>query len=963
MMSSRIARLMVMCTALLAVAAPSHAQVSTGRIDAAIVDSTGAVLPGVTVDISGPESHSAVTDNLGEAHFLNLAPGTYTVGAKLSGFSDYLNKSVIVGTGASVPLKISMGVAGVSTQVQVTSDTPIVDTKKMTASTNVSVEELQNIPSSRDPWVVLQTVPGVIVDRVNVGGAESGQQSNYMAKGAIGGDNTWNIDGIAVTDMAATGSTPTYYDFDMFQEMQVSTGGADITSTTPGVQLNMVLKSGSNTPHGSTRIYFENEDMQSNNMSADLASALGSPTGKGNRTHQYKDYGFELGGPLVKDRLWAWGAVGKTHVDLRTILDTPDRTELQDTSFKATGQVSDGIRANFTYFRGNKEKFGRGASATRPPETTYDQTGPTPVYKGEANFVIKNNLFLSAKAATTRGGFSLTAEGGADKNIYIDDGGVFHNTLDTYTTKRPQSNVSLDANTFKGHHELKFGFGWRKAEVTSTDAYPGNGIITTHIGYPDMLAGVIRDFASKSDTVYTSAYFGDTWTNNRLTANLGLRWDRQAGSLGAASTPANVTFPDILPAATATPLKDAIVWNSVMPRIGLTYALTPERKTIVRGTYAMFASQMGSAEAGVVSTIQTYTNIYYYAIDLNGNRVADKNEILTGLGNVGYTGFDPANPTKLESVNKIGDYTTPRAQEISFGIDHELMPNFGVSATYTWRYYDKFDWRGGSLTGVNASNYTQTGSCTPSSSGPCSIPSANDVSFLGSYNVPYYALNANAVPAGAGRTYEERKGYHQRYMGLELAGTKRMSNHWMARFGFSTNSHREYMSGADALDDPTPSPANPRIDGGLVVTQTGGSGKSNIYLVLPQYQFIANGLYQAKWGINLGANWVLRQGYAEPYFRGRVNTGDPLGTKSVLLVSDVGEFRLPAVSSLDARIEKAFRIQRSTLALDLDIFNITNASTVLGRQFDARLTGATGFNKTLEIMNPRILRLGARFTF
>jgi len=963
MMSLRIARVMVMCTALLAVAAASHAQVSTGRIDAAIVDSTGAVLPGVTVDISGPQNRSTVTDNLGEAHFLNLEPGTYTVSAKLSGFSDYLNKSVAVATGASVPIKISMAVAGVSTQVQVTSDAPVVDTRRMTASTNVSVEELQNIPSSRDPWVVLQTVPGVIVDRVNVGGAESGQQSNYMAKGATGSDNTWNIDGIAITDMAATGSTPTYYDFDMFQEMQVSTGGADVTSLTPGVQLNMVLKSGSNTMRGSTRIYFQNEGLQSNNMPADLAASIGGTSGKGNRMHQYYDTGIELGGPLMKDKLWAWGAIGKTHVDLITLTGGHDRTELQDTSFKLTGQASKDVRANFTYFRGNKEKFGRGAGATRPPETTYDQTGPTPLYKGEGNFVLHNNLFLSAKAATTRGGFSLTAEGGKDKSIFIDDGGVFHNTLDTFATKRPQSNISLDANSFKGHHELKFGFGWRKAEVTSTDAYPGNGIITIHNGYPDMIAQIIRDFSSKSDTAMTSAYFGDTWTRDRLTATLGLRYDRQAGSLGAASTPANVTFPDILPAATATPITDAIVWNSVMPRVGITYALTNDRKTILRGAYSMFASQMGSAEANIVSTIQTYTNIYYYAIDLNGNKIADKNEILFGLGNIGYTGFDPANPTKLDSVNKIGDYKTPRAQEFMFGADREVMPNFGVSATFTYRYYDHFDWRAGSLTGVNASNYTRTGACTPTNSGPCSVPTSNDISFLGNYNVPFYALNANAVPAGGGRTYEWRQGYTQRYMGLELAGTKRMSNHWMGRFGFSTNSHREYFSGADSLDDPTPSPNNPHIDGGLVVSQTSGSGKSNIFLVLPQYQFIANGLYQAKWGINLGANWLLRQGYAEPYFRGRVNTGDPLGTKSVLLVNDVGAFRLPAVSSLDARIEKAFRIQRSTLNLDLDIFNITNSATVLGRQFDARLTGTTGFNKTLEIMNPRIVRLGARFSF
>jgi hypothetical protein len=365
----------------------------------------------------------------------------------------------------------------------------------------------------------------------------------------------------------------------------------------------------------------------------------------------------------------------------------------------------------------------------------------------------------------------------------------------------------------------------------------------------------------------------------------------------------------------------------------------------------MFASQMGSGEANIVSTIQ-YTGIYYYAIDLNGNRAADANELLLGLGNLGYYGFDPNNPTKLESVNQIGKYTTPRAQEFTIGADHELMPNFGISATYTYRYYNHFNWRSGSLIGVNSSNYTQTGTFTGS------------IDPVGSFSTPFYALNPSAVPAGGGKSYEERKDYHQVYTGFEVSAVKRMSNHWMGRFGFSTNAHREYFDGPDALDDPTPSANAPKIDGGLVVTQTGGSGKSGIYMVLPRYQFIANGMYQLGWGVNLGGNWSLRQGYAEPYFQSQVATGDPLSNrKSVLLVDNVGDFRLPRVSSLDARVEKAFRIQRSTLALDLDIFNITNASTVLGRQYDARLTGATGFNKTLEIMNPRILRLGGRFTF
>ena len=953
-MRSRIATLVVagVLVALYGAVAPplSMAQVSTGRIDTTVVDSTGAVLPGATVDISGPQSHSAVTDSLGEAHFLNLTPGTYTVSAKLSGFSDYLNKNIAVATGASVPLKVSLSVAGVSTQVQVTSESPVVDTKKMGTSTNVSLEELQNIPSSRDPWVVMQTVPGIIVDRVNVGGAESGQQSAYQAKGASGGENTWNMDGIAITDMAALGSTPTYYDFDMFQDMQVTTGGADISSPTPGVQLNMVLKSGTNTPHGSTRIYFENESMQGNNLSDALKASIGGVNKEGNRMNQYYDTGFELGGPIVKSRLWAWGAVSKTHVDLITLGGTHDRTELQDTSFKVNAQVSKDIRANYMYFRGNKEKFGRGAGPTVADEASYNQTGPTTPQKGEVTFVLGDNLFLAARGAHVHGGFSLAARGGTDTPKYVDDGGVSRGSNDLYKTDRPQDTFSVDANTFRGHHELKFGFGWRKATVDSSDTYSANGVISIHNGYPEMIAKITRPGHFLTDAVYTSAYGGDTWTMDRLTLNLGVRWDHGAASLGAASVPASPVLPNLLPSLTATPADDAIVWNAISPRIGMTYALNDSRKTIARASYSMFSSQLNATAAGTISAIQ-YSAIYYYAVDTNGNKIADPNEILFGLGNVGYYGFDPLDPTRLSTINQIGDYTTPRTQEVMFGMDHELMRNFGISGTVTWRNFDHFNWN--PHIGVTSADYTQTGTLS------------GNVDPIGSFSTPFYALNASAVPPGGGRSYEKRVGYHQRYLGFEMSATKRMSNRWMARFGFSTNSHTEYFDGASALEDPTPGPASPNIDGGHVVTQTGGSGKSNIYMVLPQYQFIANGLYQIGKGFNVGANWINRQGYAIPYFRGAVATGDPLSNfKSVLAVDGVTQFRLPAVNSLDARLEWGVKLTNSAkINFDLDIFNVTNSATVLGRQYDLRRTGPTGFDQILEVMNPRIFRLGARFNF
>ena len=949
-MSFRMARVMMLVAALVALAAPSSAQVFTGRIDVTVVDTTGAVLPGVTVDLSGQQTASAVTDAKGEAHFLNLAPGNYTVAARLQGFNDYRNENLPVVAGGSVPLRVSLGIAGVATQVEVTADTPLMDPKKQTTSTNVTLEELQNIPSSRDPWVVMQTVPGIIVDRVNVGGAESGQQSNYQAKGSNDDNNTWNLDGIPITDMGATGASPTYYDFDMFQEMQVTTGGADVANPTSGVHLNFVLKSGTNTPRGSTRVYFANEDMQSNNMPEDLKASIGGRSGKGNRTDQYADYGFELGGPIVKDKLWAWGSWGKTDVRIRTLTDVLDRTVLENTAFKAQGQATSALRAGFTFFRGDKKKFGRGASATRPDETTFNQSGPTSVYKGEANFVIGNNLFLTGRGAYIDGGFQLAPRGGMDKQVYIDDSGVWHNSAYFYASERPQHTILGEGNWFRGRHEVKFGLGWRKAAVNSITQWPGDKSYTLHVGYPDLLPIYTRDQIRNTEGTYAHYYVSDTISWDRLTLTGGVRIDQNWQSVQAAHSEGNPTIPNVLPTLDVAGVSDAFKFTTVTPRVGVNYALDDNRRTIMRASYAAFASQVGATLAAHISPLQ-YSYIYYLAQDRNGNNVADPNEVFFNLGPVGYVGFDPSNPDEAAgSVNTIGDYGTPYTHEVALGVDREVFRNFAVSGTFTWRHFGNFNWT--PRIGVGKDDYVQSG-----------VASGN-VEPIGSYSVPYFALQRSSVPPGGGREYVSRPDYYQRYVGLEVSATKRMSNRWQARFGFSTNSHREYFESDAAIEDPTPTNTNPLRSAEVVLTLTGGSGKSGIYMILPRYQFIANGLVQGPWGVNFGANLITRQGFGQPYFHRITQSGDPLTPiKNVLIAPDLDDNRLPAVTSLDLRVEKAFRFGRTNLNFDFDIFNVSNSNTVLGRQYDVTRTGATGFNRVLEIMNPRILRLGMRINF
>ena len=964
MSARRLMTSLLMLVVLAVMPAPAAGQAFSGRVDVTVADSTGAVLPGVTIELTGPQRASAVTDASGEARFLNLPPGTYTVRASLQGFDEYTNTNVTVGIGTIAPLKVTLAVAGMASAVEVTAETPVIDPKRTAVSTNITNDELQSIPSSRDPWVVLQTVPGIIVDRVNVGGAESGQQSNFQAKGSAGGDNTFNIDGVAITDMSALGSSSTYYDFDMFQEMQVTTGGADVTSATGGASMNFVLKTGANRPSGSTRIVFTSESLQDTNIPDDLAATLGGTSGKGNRMDEYKDYGFEVGGPIWRDRIWAWGAIGKTDVTVRSLTDTADSTFLTNYSFKATGQATQDLRGSYTFFRGAKEKFGRGTVAGSPAEALWNQGGPTDLQKGEVNYVATDSLFLTGRYAYVGGGFFLTPAGGLEPNmIFFDDANLARFSFYEYRTDRPQYNTQFEANYFRGRHEVKAGFGYRTTDVTSTYTVPGNGIITYHDKYPNMIGRVTAwNQVTGANGTYTSGFLSDTVSFDRLTLNLGVRWDRQAGSVLAYAQGGHPLLPDLLPDLTGDAADDAIVWNSISPRIGLSYALTEDRGTILRASYASFAQQMNSGQAGFYSTVGSRRDVFFYEVeDLNGNQTVDFDEVAgrtctAALSNAGLcraAGFNLANPANVSAPNHvIGDYSTPMTYEASIGLDHELMPNFGVSANATWRKFTNFNWR--PLEGIRSDAYEQRGTYTAS------------LDPVGSVSVPYYGIMQDRIPANRTRTeYVDREGYHQRYLGLEIAATKRLSNRWMARFGFSTNDHREYFDGPQAIADPTPTLGSPNIDGGRVMRQTGGSGKAGIFMVLPRYQFIANGLYQAPWGINLAANMTLREGFVMPYNRASVPTGDPLqNQKQLLLVNDVTDYRLPAVTSLDARIGKEFKFNVGSFAprinVDLDVFNVLNAATVLGRDYDLNSTTP---DIVKEIMNPRILRLGVRVNF
>ncbi len=265
-------RLWVMALVLgMATATFANAQVQSGSVSGAVRDAQGGVLPGATVTLAGNgPSQSFVTTEDGQYRFLNVPPGTYNLTTTLQGFQTVVREGVVVAVGQSVLLPITLTLATVQETVTVTGESPVIDAKAMGTATNFTQDELSRVPNSRDPWALLRTVPGVSLDRVNIAGNETGQQSSFVAKGSRQGDAVWTMDGVPITDMATNGASPTYFDYDAFDEIQISTGGNDIRQPTGGVGLNFVVKRGSNQFRGTARAYYTGEEIEATNVPDEL---------------------------------------------------------------------------------------------------------------------------------------------------------------------------------------------------------------------------------------------------------------------------------------------------------------------------------------------------------------------------------------------------------------------------------------------------------------------------------------------------------------------------------------------------------------------------------------------------------------------------------------------------------------------------------------------------------------------
>ena len=975
---------------LLAGAGAAFAQQQQGNLYGTVTDDQGAALPGVTVEVEGIGApRLQITNAQGEFRFLGLDPGNYSLTSSLEGFSTVEYEQVNIRIGRNTTLEIELSSA-VEEVITVTSESPLLDERKITAGTTISQIELEKIPTARDPWSIVTQTPGVLSDRINVGGNESGQQAVFLGPGQSDDENTFSVDGVVITDMAAAGASPTYYDFDQFEEMQATTGGSDVSTITSGVTLNMVTKRGSNTPRGSGRYLltdsqenfgiFEAGDASIQPGNADLGTAGACSTCRdqaaltGNSINEILDFGFEAGGAFVQDRFWGWGSYGRN--DIKQFAaggdsnqpGNPDNTLLENTAIKLNGQLAASNSAVGSWNRGDKIKNGRGAGPNRSAETTWDQAGPTEIWKIEDTHVFNSNFYLTGLYSYVDGGFSLTPKAGFGGETLWDADGVWRNGylggIDNRDTDNFQVDGSYFFNTGNLSHELKFGAALREFVVESDFSWGGDrnlvSVACENIGSCGAfgtgdLFWTQRNGTPVTEQEYTSAWVQDTLTFGNLTLNFGLRYDLQDGNNPAAAADANPVFPDLIPALSFNGNDAGFEWETISPRIGATWALGAERKTLLRASFSRFAEQLSSGNISRINPVGDSSATFFWN-DLNGDNIFQINEPRVLIGT---DGFDPTNPTSTFSPNRNDPNLDPSStDELIFGIEHAFLPEFVASANFTYREVSDnlflrrlFRDGAGNVRPVVAADYVletfRTGT----------VPGGQ------SYNVPVYAINSSLSNSG-GQLLENRDS-GTTYSGVALGFTKRLANRWMAR-GYFNYGEAEVSNGGSfaVIDDPTDVSGTFDNDGDLFVVQSAGSGNKGDVIIQSTYSWNLNGMYQVApdrpWGFNVAANLFGREGYPLPYFRNFTSSIDGIG-RAVQVVGAVDDFRADDIFTTDVRVEKDFRFSDNLSAtFSLDAFNIFDERYVLQRE---RSLGSGRANFLDETLAPRVYRLGFRINW
>lgn len=818
------------------------------------------------------------------------------------------------------------------------------------SATRFSRRERAALPRPSDVWSLAREVPGVVPDRVDVGGSETGLQSLLVSGGDNGSGAVFTIDGADVTDPAAPGTVAVFPALGLAGDVVVRTRAQDVRVRSGGVQVDVALPGPLYDPfRGSLHARGGWDALQSDN----LPDALSGRPFFRNRTDRLLELGAQAS--AVRGPWWLWGGVSRDA--LRQDSFTEHEETLAVTTFAAKARWSAGRSAlALTALRNEKTHDGRDTGLTTEPAARWRQSGPNHLLSLQGDTNRGGAWSALARVSYLDGGFRLDGAGGPGANVFEDFRGVLRGSYYAFRSDRPRWQATAET---RGRHRVLgrshawlAGAGYRRSGVHTTLSWPGNQVLALERQSVFFRTFGLTGFAlpyrdQDGRTVHDglSLYAQDEIDLGRFAVSVGARLDRQSGRNRSSAVDANPVFPGLLPAVWFPGNQARFTWTDVLPRASVSRDFAGWS---LRASYAAYGPWLGAGDAAFDNPIgREAASATFYWLDRNGDHAVQADELDRVNGRLGTSGLDPRNPASAISPHAIDPgYRSPRTHELSGALEARLP--FGVRATVagSWRRHVRARWT--PLRNLTTADYVIRGA-------------AQGTLFGDEYSVGFFApASESRIVPGNGRLLTNRDGYRQESGTVELTlrgrpGARVAWKAWGAWMDW-----REYFEDrALAVQDPTPLEDAPLADGGRVIVRAGGFGRGDLFV-------------HARWNAGATLDAALprgfrgalvvnaRDGFPVPYFQVG-NSGDVTGAaKNLLVAPAVDAFRMPAVVLVDARLARAFPVGSGTLTASVDAFNLLDRGTELQVSRDVELPV---FARPRELMRPRIVRLGVAYAF
>jgi hypothetical protein len=947
--------------------APAFAQgggaSSTGSISGEIKDAQGGVLPGVTVTATSPAqigTLTAVSNEAGIYRFPSVPPGEYRLQFELAGFQNVTRDGVRVTLGFNAQVNVQLGVATLQETVTVSGQSPVIDTSATRVQTNYDQQQLASIPNARDMWSLLATTPSITLNRVDVGGATMGTQTTYFAYG-YSGQNRPLVEGINTTE--GTAAAGFYLDYGSFEEVFIGAAGNSAEMPNPGVLTQFVSKSGGNDLSFNLYYDFETEDIQGTNLTPEQVAPITAIRDEnGNRLSDYKNLNVGVGGPIIRDKFWGFFAYLNQS---NSVAAPPTGSFLDGTSFdtklfnytgKGTYQINQANKIIGYLQHGTKQQPFRtdvntgGAPVHITFESTTLQDSPSWVYKGEWNGTIGQNMFAEFRAGQFGYNFGLVSNTTDTRYESVTTNHILGGGRD-WMNKRRRDQYTGALSFFKdnflgGSHNFKVGGEYldESGNIIWTQGYADNVVHFVRGDLTGPLSATTPDTVrlynnadSKNALATTSFFVTDTWTIDRLTLNVGARFDRYRAWLPEQTLPAGRFVPA---AITFAENSEVIAFTHLVPRLGATYDLTGDGRTVFKANWGRFAFNPGVNLADAVNPNTSTQYEVWTWNDLNDDRVFQDNE----RGGAAPTQKFGGSTNTFIDPNLENSYT----DEASFFVERAVRQDLGVRAGFVW----KKDFNG----------WQQMNDARPHSAFnvPVSIidPGPDGSVATAADNGTLTLLNLDDPTRGTNNVVRNVDGYEGTYKTLEFSANKRYGQRW------SMNASYSYTWTAEWNNTYFGNRFASVVQQSALFGPFSTNPNENTFNEFTNWNAKITGTVDAGWGLRVTP--VLKAQSGAPYGR-YINVAGCTATVTsnclnygaqLVLVEPIGTRRQDTVALFDFRVEKQLRfLDRARAGLFFDLFNAFNSNTAVNEVW---LAGAR-FERASTVLNPRIAKFGVKF--